>query len=37
MKHLDDLKAKAKIEMSKEPEAETKKPEADQAPVVPAK
>ena len=37
MKHLDDLKAKAKIEMSKVPEAETKKPEADQAPVVPAK
>lgn len=37
MKHLDDLKAKAKIEMSKEPEAESKKPEADQAPVVPAK
>ena len=37
MKHLDDLKAKAKIEMSKGPEAETKKPEADQAPVVPAK
>jgi peptidyl-prolyl cis-trans isomerase C len=37
MKHLDDLKSKAKIEMSKGPEAETKKPETDQAPVVPAK
>ena len=37
MKHLDDLKAKAKIEMSKGPEAETKKPEADQAPAAPAK
>lgn len=36
MKHLEDLKAKAKIEMAKIPEAETK-PETAKAPAAPAK
>lgn len=37
MKHLDDLKAKAKIETAKVPETKDKKPEADKAPATPAK
>ena len=36
MKHLDELKAKAKIEMAKMPEAEAK-PETAKAPAAPAK
>lgn len=36
MKHLDDLKAKAKIEMAKMPEVETQ-PEAAKTPAAPAK
>jgi peptidyl-prolyl cis-trans isomerase C len=36
MKHLDDLKAKAKIEITKTPEAETQ-PEAAKTPAAPAK
>ena len=36
MKHLDELKAKAKIEMAKMPEVETQ-PEAAKTPAAPAK
>ncbi len=36
MKHLDGLKANAKIEISKVPEVEAKKPETDNAPVAPS-
>ena len=36
MKHVDDLKAKAKIEITKTPEAEAK-PETAKTPAAPAK